>query len=126
MRRLLGLVLIDAAFIGAMAFLAPGFVSRTNMSTLIGNMAFEAIALAGLTMLLVGGLFDLSIDGVVAVSGVITGQLLMDGAPVLAAIAAGMAVGLGIGAVNGLLVMKVKVNPIIATLGTWWICGGIW
>jgi ribose transport system permease protein len=125
MRRLIGLVLIDAAFIGVMAFLAPGFVSRTNMVTMIGNMSFEAIALAGLTMLLVGGLFDLSIDGVVAVAGVICGKLLMDGAPVLAAIAAGMAVGLGIGLVNGLLVMKVKVNPIISTLGTWWICAGM-
>ncbi len=125
MRRLLGLLAINATFMAVMGLLAPVFLSRANLNVMLSNMAFEAIALAGLTLLLVARLFDLSIDGVVAMTGVVCGQLMVWGVPPVLAIVTAMAAGGLVGLVNGLLVMRLKVNPIIGTLGTWWVMTGI-
>ena len=54
-------------------------------------MAMDTIVLAAMVMLLVGGMFDLSVDGVVNMAGVITGALLVAGAGIPVAIAAGVA-----------------------------------
>jgi ribose transport system permease protein len=58
-------------------------------------------------------------------SGVITGWMLFQGASVLVAVLAGLASGLVIGLINGIAVTKLKMNPLMTTLGTWWITQGI-
>jgi len=91
---------------------------------LIDNLALETIMLSALTLLLVGGLFDLSCDGVTALAGIVAGEIMdAGGSPVL-----GMAAALGAGAlfglVNGWAVNKWRLNPLMVTLATWWIAVG--
>jgi ribose transport system permease protein len=124
MRRVIGLLAINAVFILVMAIAKPVFVSWTNLSALLGNIAFESIAMAGLTLLLVAKLFDLSVDGTVSFAGVVAGKLMVAGLNPLFAILAGLATGALAGLTNGILVMKLKINPIVATLSTWWIMTG--
>jgi len=125
MRRAIGLLLINAVFIFFMVLKAPVFVSGPNISVILSNMALESIALAGLTLLLVGGLFDLSVDGVVAASGVLCATIMTAGiAPVLA-ILASLCAGILVGWLNGFLVMHLKINALIATLGMWWMMSGV-
>lgn len=125
MRRIVGLAAINGAFIVGMALAAPVFVGWSNINVLLSNMAFESIALAGLTLLLVARLFDLSIDAAVAMVGVICGKLLTSGFPVAATIAVCLAIGLLLGWLNGMLVMRLKINALIVTLATCWIMAGI-
>lgn len=125
MRRIVGLACINAAFVLLMAMKAPVFVGWSNINVLLSNMAFESIALAGLTLLLVARLFDLSIDASVAMVGVICGKLLTNGFPVWATIAVCLAIGLLVGYANGVLVMRLKINALIVTLATCWIMAGI-
>jgi ribose transport system permease protein len=125
MRRIIGLVSINSAFILIMALTAPVFVTWTNLSAMLANMALESIAMAGLTLLLVARLFDLSADGTVALTGVIVGKLMVSGWSPVAAILVGVLVGIATGLTNGLLVMRLKINPLIATLATWWIMTGM-
>ncbi len=125
MRRIFGLGAINLIFILVMSLAAPVFVSAANLNAMLSNMALEAIAMAGLTLLLVGRLFDLSVDGTVAVSGVVAGKLMQAGASPVAAIVAALCIGLLVGYANGLLVMRLKINPLIATLGTWWALTGV-
>lgn len=124
MRRVLGLVAINVVFILVMGIAKPVFVSWANLSMLLANIAFESIAMAGLTLLLVAKLFDLSVDGTVSFSGVVAGKLMLAGLNPVFAILAALATGALAGLTNGILVMKLKINPIVATLSTWWIMTG--
>jgi ribose transport system permease protein len=125
MRRIAGLAAINMGFIAIMALLAPAFVSGTNLGSMFSNMALESIAMAGLTLLLVGRLFDLSVDGVVAVAGVVCGKMIVAGVAWPLAVATAMAVGALVGVINGLLIMRLRINPLIATIGTWWMSIGV-
>jgi len=124
MRRVFGLIVINALIILIMAIVSPVFASWPNLSAMLANMALESIAMAGLTLLLVAGLFDLSADGTVALTGVIAGKLMINGINPAFAIIAGLATGFIAGLTNGILVMRLKINPIVGTLATWWIMTG--
>ena len=88
-------------------------------------MALEAIVLSGYILLLVSGNFDLSVDGIVALCGVVAGIMMVNGVPwILASLLALLLAGT-IGLINGLVVAKLQINGLIATLTTWWICIGI-
>lgn len=87
-------------------------------------MALEAIALCAITYLLIGGLFDLSIDGTAALSGVVAGEMMTAGIHPLLAILAALATGATVGTVNGYAVNRMKLNPLMVTLATWWIAVG--
>jgi ribose transport system permease protein len=124
-RRDVIMLIINVAFMLAMAGLTPYFLTPSNFMVLLVGMAMETIVLAAMVILLVGGMFDLSVDGVVNMSGVLTGALLTRGVDMWFAIAAGVAAALVIGLINGISVTKLKMNPLMTTLGTWWIAQGI-
>lgn len=125
MRRAIVLFIINALFVAAMSILEPVFVSGPNISVLLSNMALESIAMGGLTLLLVGGLFDLSVDGAVAMSTVICATLMaVDVSPVIA-VAVSLTAGLSAGLLNGFIVMHLKINALIGTLATWWMMEGL-
>jgi len=123
--RTIGLLLVDLAFILLLSRLSKWFLTRENFEVILTNMALESIALAGLTMLLAAGQFDLSVDGVVAMSGVIVGKLLNSHVAVVPAIAAAMGAALLVGLVNGAFINKLRMNPLMTTLATWWMSAGI-
>ena len=79
-KRVLTLAALDVGLFAIMGLLEPRFVSRANLASLLNNMALEAIMLAAVVMLLVGGQIDLSIDGVIAMAGVVAGVLMHRGA----------------------------------------------
>ena len=134
MAALAGINLLFMLLVGA---IAPIFVSTKNIDILITNMALESIVMAAVVMLLASGHFDLSVDGVVSVSAVIMGKLMTGGvtmgehvwefgaghSPWLCVLV-GMAAGIAVGLINGIVITKLRVNPFMATLATWWICIG--
>lgn len=112
---------MNCALILALAVASRPFRSVANLVVLVDNMALEAIALCAITYLLIGGLFDLSLDGTVALSGVVAGKIMEAGVSPLVAILAALVTGAGIGYVNGYAVNRMKLNPLMVTLATWWI-----
>lgn len=111
--------------LGGLALVSEAFRSPANLVVLVDNMAFETIALTGVTLLLIGGLFDLSLDGVVALAGVVAGEVMLAGLDPILGIAAGLGTGALFGAVNGLAVNRWKLNPLMVTLATGWLAVGI-
>jgi ribose transport system permease protein len=128
-RREVVLLLLNIAFVLVVSQLTPYFLYAengfANIRVLLVGMAMEMIVLAPMVILLIGGMFDLSVDGVVNMTGVITGSLLVLGVPIPVAIVAGFLSALVIGLVNGVAVTKFKMNPLMTTLGTWWIAQGV-
>jgi ribose transport system permease protein len=81
------------------------------------NAILLVVAL-GLLIPLSAGVFDLSIAGTVSASAVTVSWLLIEPQwPIPFAIAAALAVGLIVGTINGLLVVKIHIDSFIATLG---------
>jgi len=112
---LVGLAIMIIAF----TIKAPNqFLSLPNFLNILSQGSLTAIIAAGLTITLVVGEFDLSIGYVASFSGlIVVGFIARDGVPLILALLLIMIIGGGIGAVNGVLVTKVRINAVIATLG---------
>lgn len=125
MKRIIGLIFINGFFIWLLSQITPHFFSRDNLIVIVDNMALEAIILAGYSLLLIGGYFDLSVDGVASLTGVVAGISMVNGISWQLAVLLGMGVAVIFGFVNGIVVVKLKINGLITTLTTWWIAIGI-
>lgn len=121
------LLLLTLAIIAVNSALFPrAFPTLPNVAAVLRGLAFDGIMVCGMMTLLIGGTFDLSVGGVFSMAGVVTGWLMkFHHVPVPAAVALGLLVSLLAGAVNGVVIAKVRVNALIATLGTMGVYRGI-
>lgn len=133
LRRALGkreviLLLLNVAFILIVSQLTPYFLYAengfANFRVMFVGMAMETIVMAFMIYLLVGGMFDLSVDGTVNLTAVMTGALLVHEVHFVLAILIAASVAAVVGLVNGFAVTKLKMNPLMTTLATWWIAQG--
>jgi erythritol transport system permease protein len=131
LRTFIALIVVTLFF----ALMAPNFVSVANAIIISKHVAINAILAIGMTYVILTGGIDLSVGSIVGLTGMVAGGLLAHGLhlPVLGVIiypnvleVVGIAllVGIGIGAINGLLVTKLGVAPFIATLGTLYVARG--
>ncbi len=103
----------------------PPFYSGYNQVTMLTQSVIVASGALGMTWIIIGGGIDLSVGSMIALSTVIIARLLVAGAPPLAAAVAGVAVGGACGALNGLLVTRLRLVPFIITLGTLLVFRGL-
>ena len=109
-----------------MSILSPYFFSMTNFLSIARGFSMEGMVTIGMTLLLITGAFDLSVGANMALSGIVTAFLIVSlRMPYGVAFLGGLGVGLLIGAINGILVTRIKVNALIATLGMMTITRGI-
>ena len=109
-----------------MTFLSPYFLKPGNFVAMARGIAMEGIVMVGMSALLIAGLFDLSVGSVMALSGIAAAILIRSGeVPYVVAVIGGLGVGFSTGLVNGLVVTRIGVNPLIATLGMMSIVRGI-
>ena len=123
-REFVILLVIVAAALG-MHIASPIFLQVGNIHSILLSLSLESIVAVGMTILLVAGGFDLSVGSNLALSGMVTALLLARGIPVPAAIAAGLATGTGVGALNGLIIARIGINPFITTLGMMSVLRGL-
>lgn len=106
------------------ALFVPNFLTEANLIRVIQSQAFIGLAAIGMTFIVLSGSFvDLSMAAVIAVVGN-TLLLLVHQSVVLAFVVA-FGAALLIGIVNGVLVGRYRVNPVIATLGVGVVSTGI-
>ncbi|WP_158802146.1 MULTISPECIES: ABC transporter permease subunit [unclassified Acidisoma] len=94
------------------------FASLTNISIVLQQAAINTVLAAGMTFVILTAGIDLSVGSILAASAM--GALLVSkihGLGMLG-IVAGLAVGLGFGLINGLLIALVRLPPFIVTLGS--------
>ena len=112
---------------GIFSALAPNaFPTFGNLLNVLNQASLTMIIAGGLTVAVVVGELDLSIGFAASYAGVlVTGLIANQGVPVLLAILLVLACGGLIGVVNGLIVTKMRVNSVIATLGIGTIVVGL-
>jgi ribose transport system permease protein len=93
------------------------FLTLGTARTVSASQAVTAIAAMALIVPLTTGLFDLSVAANLGVTAVLALKLQGDGVGLVLTLAACIAAGTAIGAINGLLVVRLGVNSFIATLG---------
>jgi ribose transport system permease protein len=101
------------------SFIAPKFMTFGNLRTLIRQVSFSGISAVGLMFVMISGGIDLSIGSQIVFSNVLLAIMMVDWKlPPALAIPLLLLVGTGLGAVNGFLCIKLKIHPLIITLGT--------
>jgi ribose transport system permease protein len=106
---------------------SENFLTLQNMKGIFNNFAVFGIMAAGITVVMIGGGFDLSVGSAAGLAGIVSSVLLMKGIEIPTPYVFIIAVFIGclIGLMNGLIITKVGINPIITTLGTLAIIRGI-
>lgn len=133
--RLLASVLGNGAGVAAAIFallfvihgiLQPRAISLYGLNDLLNNATPLALAAVGGTIVMLTRGFDLSVGGVISLVNVSMATMLGDGLPgALAGLGIALAIGIAVGAVNGFLVTRMRLQSIAATLGTMIICSGL-
>jgi len=125
--RELTLAILVAILVIAMSVVYPAnFPTASNLRAVFLNLAPVGILVCGMMLLMIAGTFDLSCGSTLALAGVWAGVAIgwwgLD--PVT-----GSLIGIGVGAlcglVNGLIVTRVGINALIATLATMAIYRGL-
>jgi ribose transport system permease protein len=124
--------LILVGLVVAFTAIEPNFVKPFNIRSIFADQSYLIVLAIGETFVIVTAGIDLSVGGVLIFSGVIAGKVMLTlysghsgigaaNAPwtvISVGVLAGIAAGLAWGLVNGFLVAKAKVPPLIVTLGT--------
>jgi ribose transport system permease protein len=113
------------------------FLSSFDIKTIFINAAVVLMLSAGMTYVIITAGIDLSVGSVLVMSGVVAAKLMiaLGGGvasastagwwPILAGLAVGLLVGVGWGAINGMLIALLDIPPLIVTLGTFGMALGL-
>ncbi len=118
---------LTVALFALVAWRFPGFASARNVAELFDDTAIlMMLALGQMLVILVRGI-DLSVAANLALCGMLAAQLdrAWPGAGVAAALALSLGAGALLGAFNGVLVWKLRLPPIVVTLGTMSVYRGV-
>ncbi|MDR1613269.1 MAG: ABC transporter permease [Planctomycetota bacterium] len=121
---------IYLVFAGIFLFFAvflhdKGFLSKNNLMNIARQTAMIAIMAVGMTFVLSAAEIDLSMGGIVALSALVGALTLRYTDSVPCAAAAGLAMGVAVGGLNGFFVAKVGIPSFLVTLGMTGIVTGV-
>jgi ribose transport system permease protein len=101
-----------------MSLASPYFMKQDNIFNVLRGMSTIGIMAIGQTMVIITGGIDLSVGSLMAASSMLTARLItVHGGNALTAVICGLAFGLFLGTVSGLIITRFKINPFITTLG---------
>jgi len=109
----------------AASVFAPGFADGDNWTNVVNQSVFVVILAIGMAVVLIAGGIDLSVGAVLGLSGGVVANLMGKGVAMPLAFAAALAVGAGIGLINGLMITKLGIPDFIATLAMLGVARGI-
>ena len=96
----------------------PNFSGLANFLSIADSLVFDVMITTGMTIALVSGGFDLSVGSVFASSGVVVAVAMVAGLPVWLSIIVALLAAAVWGLLNGLVITKIGVNPLLTTLAT--------
>jgi len=110
----------------ALSFATTTFFTSANMINVIRQVSVNGIIAVGMMFVLLTGGIDLSVGSLVALSGVVAAHFAQNPENHWAlAVFMGLLIGACIGAINGFVIVKMRVVPFVATLGMMGIARGI-
>lgn len=120
----IGVVLILMIAVASIA--SPYFLDIYNVQSLLRDLAFVGMIGIAQSLLLLVGELDLSVGKVASLCGILSGMMMVDYKinPWLSFLLA-LTLGLIFGGINGLIITKLRLNSMVATIGMQGLYGGI-
>lgn len=123
--RRFGLLLAIVVLAAVLSTLSEQFLTLQNLLNLLLQATVNATIAAGMTLVIITAGIDLSVGSVLALTAVVTADVLQLGLPVPLAVLAGLGLGAAVGVVNGLLITLGRIPPFITTLGMMTLARGL-
>ena len=103
------------------------FLTIQNFRGIFNNFAVFGVLASGIMIVMLAGGFDLSVGSISGLVGIVSAVLMMDkfGVPTPLIFLIAIVIGCTVGLINGLIITKIGINPIITTLGTLAIIRGV-
>ena len=121
----IGLALVAIGLVAIFSVLNASFFAIGNFITIGVNSTSILIAVLGTSALLIAGYVDLSIGSMMALIGIIIAKVAVVTQETVLAIATGLGLGFILGLINGILVRKLSISPLIVTLAMLALYGGL-
>jgi erythritol transport system permease protein len=129
-------VIALAVLVVVFSLLSSEFLTAGNLTILVKHVAINAILGIGMTFVILSGGIDLSIGSVAGLCGMVAGLLINQGLILRPfdivvfphawlVVLVGLLAGMGIGAINGALVTRLRIAPFITTLGVLYVARGV-
>jgi ribose transport system permease protein len=120
-----GIFFMFGIFYAIVAILRPGFLSLGNLYDILIETSIISFVAFGEAIVIAAGGLDLSVGNMAGAAAMLTCHLLSNlGVGLMPSLLAGVAIGCLIGVGNGLMVSRLHMNSLIATLGTMFILIG--
>ncbi|SKB63353.1 ribose transport system permease protein [Acetoanaerobium noterae] len=113
-QSLIGLIVFSVI----VAFINSRFMTTSNILNILRQTSINAVIATGMTFVILTGGIDLSVGSILGFSGAVAAMMLASGVDSIIAIPVALIVGLVVGALNGVLISKGKLQPFIVTLAT--------
>ena len=108
-----------------LSLLSDRFLTVGNLTNVLRQSTINLIIAVGMTYVILTAGIDLSVGAVLALSTVVTSDLLQRGIPMIPTVLLGLTLGGVLGMASGLLISRVKVPPFVATLGMMTVARGL-
>ncbi|MEG7843639.1 ABC transporter permease [Bacillus mobilis] len=118
------IVLLFIEFI-LFSFISSDFLNISNLLFSTNDFLFIAIAAIPMTFVIVTGGIDVSVGSIMGLTSILIGVLWMNGIPILFAVIIALIISCLAGALNGIIIKMTDVEPLVVTLGTMFLYGGI-
>jgi ribose transport system permease protein len=109
--------IVLAALCIVLAIISPTFRTEQNLINILQQVTINAIVAVGMTLVIFTGGVDLSVGSLVGFTGIVMGIMIVNnGISPLIAVPVAILIGAACGFVNGILISRLKLQPMIATL----------
>jgi ribose transport system permease protein len=115
--RQFGIYVVLVVMVIVATIVYPGFLAWGNIKLVLSQNAPLGIVAVGMTLVIIGGGFDISVGAIFAVAGT-TAAMVAGSQDVVVAFVVGTLTGVACGLINAIVITRFKVNPFIATLGS--------
>lgn len=124
-KREVSLAILLLVFGLCLSLATPNFLRVDNFRVLLQGMSTDMMIAIPMCIALIGGNIDFSGGSALCLNAAICATMLKLGLPVPLAILIGLTSGFVLGALNGVIVNKLGLTPLVATMGTWMAYRGL-
>ncbi len=117
-------LIMIAILIVALSLMSDSFLTFRNLQNILNQNAPLAIMASAMTLVIIGGGFDLSVGSIFAVAGVSAAWIALNVDPVLG-LAIAPFIGLALGVMNGVVITSLNIHSFLATIATSMVFKGV-
>jgi ribose transport system permease protein len=119
------IIIVLVLYMIIVSLVNPTFISGANLFNVLRSTGFTLITVVGMTFVLITGGLDLSVGSMLALGGSVTGIACRAGLPVPLAVLLGICMGAIIGFLNGFIIVRAGIPPLMVTLGMQYAAKGL-